>query len=139
MDQHVGSGFAIYRGKTLITTGSRRLPFESTVFQAEILAIKIAMIRLNEILQPTDQYIKLFCDSQAAIQAINHYEIRSLAVKDSVSALNLIGQKVNRLEINWIKAHVGHPGNELVARDANNQTENTHGFFFNPADPQGIT
>ena len=88
------------------------------------------MIRLNEILQPTDQYIKLFCDSQAAIQAINHYEIRSLAVKDSVSALNLIGQKVNRLEINWIKAHVGHPGNELVARDANNQTENTHGFFF---------
>ena len=30
-DQHAGSGFAIYRGKNLITTGSRRLPYEATV------------------------------------------------------------------------------------------------------------
>ena len=43
-DQHSGSGFAIYRGNKLLTTGSRRLPSESTVFQAEILAIRIAMI-----------------------------------------------------------------------------------------------
>ena len=131
-DQHVGSGFAIYQGKSLISTGSRRLPFESTVFQAEILAIRIAMIRLNEILQPQDQYIKLFCDSQAAIQAINSHKIRSLAVKDAISALNLVGQKVNGLEVNWIKAHVGHPGNEhadKMARETIKQTENIHGLF----------
>ena len=63
---------------TLITTDSRWLPFESTVFQAEILAIHIALIRLNEILQPQDQYIKLFNDTQAAIQALNSHKIKSL-------------------------------------------------------------
>ena len=59
------------------------------------------------ILQPEDQYIKLFNDSQASIQALNSHKIKSLAVKDTI-----IGQKVNKLEINWIKADVGHPGNE---------------------------
>ena len=90
------------------------------------------MIRLNEILQPQDKYIKLFSDSQASIQALNSYEIKSLAVLDAIKALNLVGQKVNRLEINWIKAHVGHPGNEhadKMAREAAQQIENTHGLF----------
>ena len=46
--------------------------------------------------------------------------------------LNLVGQKVNRLEINWIKAHAGHIGNKLadkMAREAAQQIENTHGLF----------
>ena len=90
------------------------------------------MIRLNEILQPQDKYIKLFSDSQASIQALNSHEIKSLAVLDAIRALNLVGQKVNRLEINWIKVHAGHIGNELadkMAREAAQQIENTHGLF----------
>ena len=87
---------------------------KGAVFQAEILAIRLAMIRLNEILQTQDQYIKLFTDSQASLQALNSHEIKSLAVKDTILALNLVGQKVNRLEISWIKAHVGHQGNEMA-------------------------
>ena len=68
----------------------------------------------------------------ASIQALNSHEIKSLAVKDTIAALNLVGQKVNRLEVNWIKAHVGHPGNELadkLARESLNQQENAHGIF----------
>ena len=90
------------------------------------------MIRLNEILQKQEQYIKLFTDSQASLQALNSHEIKSLAVKDTIAALNLVRQKVNRLEISWIKAHVGHPGNEMtdkLARELISQQENTHGIF----------
>ena len=76
--------------------------------------------------------MKLFTDSQASIQALKSHELKSLAVKDTIKALNHVGQKVNRLEINWIKAHVGNLGNELadnMARESVNQTENIHGLF----------
>ena len=65
------------------------------------------------------------------IQALNSHEIRSLAVKDTIAPLNLVGQKVNRLEISWITAHVGHPGNEMadkLARESLSQQENAHGI-----------
>ena len=68
--------------------------------------------------------IKLFSDSRAAIvQALNSNIITSQLVKDTVGALNRIGGQVRRMEIAWIKAHVGHPGNERVdklARQAAN-------------------
>ena len=67
--------------------------------------------------------MKLFTDSQASIQALNSHEIKSLA------DLNLVGQKVNRLEINWIKAYVGHQLADKMARESVNQTENIHGLF----------
>ena len=60
------------------------------------------------------------------------FDFKPLCLKH-LHAVNLIGQKVNRLEINWIKAHVGHIGNELadkMAREAVHQTENTHWLFL---------
>ena len=78
----------------------------------------MALIILNEILQPENQYIQLFTDSQASIQALISQEIKSLAVKDTKSALKRVGQKVNRLEINWIKEHFGNPGIELADKIA---------------------
>ena len=79
-----------------------------------------------------DRYVKLFTDSQSSIQALNSHEVNSLAVKDTKNSLNLVGQKINRLENNWIKAHVGHSGNELadqLAKDVISQTEKVHGLF----------
>ena len=68
-----------------------------------------------------DNYIKVFSDSRASIQALNSNIVTSQLVKDTVTQLNIIGNKVDRLEISWIKAHVGHDGNERadqLARDA---------------------
>ena len=65
--------------------------------------------------------VKVFSDSRAAIQALNSNIVSSQLVKDTITQLNIIGNKVNRLEISWIKAHVGHEGNEKadqLARDA---------------------
>ena len=79
------------------------------------------MIELANKITEQDRYVKLFSDSRAAIQALNSSTVTSQLVKDTVKALNFIGGRVERLETAWIKAHVGHPGNERVdqlAREA---------------------
>ena len=102
---------------------------DCTVFQTEIHAIKMAMQCYNNHILNSDLYIKVFSDSRAAIQALNSNIVTSQLVKDTVTHLNTIGIKVNRLEISWIKAHVDHEGNERadqLAWDASNLSEVTH-------------
>ena len=97
------------------------------------MAIQIAMIDLAGILSDQDINIKIFSDSRAAIQALNSITVTSQLVKDTIAALNLVGGKVDRLEIAWIKAHVGHWGNERadqLARDSANMVHNIHGILL---------
>ena len=59
--------------------------------------------------------------------------VTSQLVKNTVSALHLVGGKVERIEIAWIKAHVGQWGNERaeqLARDSFNLTPNVHGILL---------
>ena len=53
------------------------------------------MIRFNLKIEVQDRFIKLFTNSQAAIQALISHEVKSIAVQDSINALNQVGQKVN--------------------------------------------
>ena len=129
---YVGAGYSIMRGNQVILEGKQRLPDEATVFQAELMAIKMAMFDLAGYLENNDRYIKLFSDSRSAIQALNSNTVSSQLVRDTVNAINLVGGKVNRLEISWIKAHVGHLGNERadqLAREAAELTPTVHGIM----------
>ena len=128
-DSHTGSGYVILKGNEVIKESMKRLPDKATVFQAELMAIQMAMLDITGILSATDRYIKNFSDSRAAIQALHSATVTSQLVKETVLALNLVGGKVDRLEIAWIKAHVGHWGNERadqLARDSIKLTNNVH-------------
>ena len=118
----------------VILEGKRRLHDEATVFQAELMAIKMAMFDLLAgSLGNDDRYVKLFSDSRSAIQALNSSMVSSQLVKDTISAINLVGGKVDRLEISWIKAHVGHLGNkraDQLAREAVTLTPTVHGIML---------
>ena len=57
------------------------------------------MTDLVNILSDQDRYIKLFSDSLAAIQIWNSSTVSSQLVKDTIKALNLVGGRVERLEI----------------------------------------
>ena len=64
---------------------------------------------------------RIFSDSQAAIKALDSNVITSLLVKQRNETLNKLANEVARLEICWIKAHIGHEGNERadqLAREA---------------------
>ena len=71
------------------------------------------------------KYIKIFSGSQAAIQALNSNIITSTLVKETVSSLNTLALTTEKVEISWIKAHIGHPGNERANQLAREATHNT--------------
>ena len=74
------------------------------------------------------KYIKIFCDSQACLKALNAKEITSNLVYDTITSLETLTKTVKRCTLVWIKAHVGYEGNEmadLCARQATIMPENT--------------
>ena len=93
------------------------------MFQAEIIAIREAVKEFQTKLQIDHKYVKIFTDSQAALQALSSNDYTSRIVKETCLELNKLKQLVVRLELVWIKAHVGYKGNERadeLARNADN-------------------
>ena len=111
-EEHAGSGYTIQYRKREILADSIRLPLHTTVFQAEIIAINEACKAFSLTRKPNMQYIKIFSDFQAAVKALDSSQITSLLVKQTNGTLNALAGKVVRLELCWIKAHIGHEGNE---------------------------
>ena len=109
---HTGAGYVIYNRTHEQQTSSIKISHNSTVFQAEILAIREAAKAFKLLQTPEDKYIKIMSDSQAAIQALSSRLCSSRLVQQTKTELNKLGETTDRLDIAWIKAHVGHPGNE---------------------------
>ena len=96
-----------------------RLPDSSTVFQAEIEAIKHACQYVIANLQDIHpKYIKILSDSQAAIQALNKPRITSKTVLATLEYMETLALNVKHLNLVWIKAHVGIEGNEQADQAA---------------------
>ena len=71
---HVGAGYVIYENTTEISNKSIRLSYNTTVFQAEVIAIREAIKTFKTIKKPHHQYIKIMTDSQAALLALHSYD-----------------------------------------------------------------
>ena len=107
-DSMVGCGFVIKKSSECLDKHQESLGAIATVFQAEILAILRASQAMQKRLK---QKITFRSDSQAAIQALNSTNVESSLVLECIQSLNKLGKK-NKLVLQWIKAHVGHLGNE---------------------------
>ena len=103
----VGAGVYITNAGRVLAKLSYRLPDKASVFQAEIFAINRAAVLIQSF--QNAHYIKFFVDSQAALLALHNSTVTSRVVGDTVHNLNLIPGNVRLV---WIKAHVGHEGNE---------------------------
>ena len=110
-DEHIGCGFTISRYNTEIAADSIRLPDYATVYQAEVMAIRLAMIEVRQHLTDEDKYIKLFSDSQAALKSLAKNKVKSHLVGQTIRELNITGAFTDRLPLDWIKAHSNHEGN----------------------------
>ena len=89
------------------------LPRTASVFQAKVIAIQKAgeYASTSDIIKQCS-YIKILCDSQAAIKAFNSNLITSKSVYRAIDAWETCGEHLKHITLAWIKAHVGHIGNE---------------------------
>ena len=107
-----GCGVHTVQGKRVIYNGNFYLGNTTTVFQAEMTAIrKSAEMLLSS--GHDKQNITFYSDSQASLAALSKLTINSDTVEKCLNALNALGKK-NKVHIRWVKAHVGIHGNEIA-------------------------
>ena len=99
---------------------SIRLEEEITVYQAEVLAIKQAVNKLINIKSKTHKFIKIFLDSQTALQSLANWRVKSKLVYDTMAVRNTLARDCLRVELVWIKAHDNYMGNERADELARN-------------------
>ena len=78
----------------------------------EVLAINDCVCK-NLTENVTGKNIAIFSDSQAALKAIDNYQIRSKLVYETVSNLNKLAL-LNTVNLSWIPGHSSFKGNEIA-------------------------
>ena len=93
----------------------QRLPKETSVFNAELNAIKMAV----EYFDATDSPVcSIFTDSQSALCLLQHVFASNNIVQRIHALLYKLAQKGRQVYLCWVPAHVGIPGNELADETA---------------------
>ena len=109
MNERSGAGAYIeVNGYPLMTTAERLQP--CTVFQAALIAIQIAAEIILQRNSSRDA-IHFHVDSQSALYALNAAYIVSSTVAETKAILAELSL-THRVTLQWVKAHVGIPGNE---------------------------
>ena len=109
----IGAGAVLHENRKEVEALSCKLPHSATVFAAEIQGVSIGVGLILDrfhVLKP--RFLKIFCDSQAALKALASHQITSKLVAEASDKLqNLVNAGVN-VRLVWVKAHVNHVGNE---------------------------
>ena len=82
---HVGAGYTIQLMGTEIHSNSIKLPLNTTVFQAEIIAIQEATRKMLSAPVDKCESIKILTNLQASLQALDDTTYTSRAVKDTMT------------------------------------------------------
>ena len=112
LNNKTGCGVHTVKGGRVIYNGNFYLGNNTTVFQAEITAIKKSAEMLFE-KGFEKQTVTFYSDSQASLAALDNLTVKSDTVDKCLGALNALGKK-NKIHLRWVKAHVGTHGNEIA-------------------------
>ncbi|GBO19757.1 Retrovirus-related Pol polyprotein from type-1 retrotransposable element R1 [Araneus ventricosus] len=117
-DNGVGAAFCVFNSDSIIHQWSAKLADYNSVYQAELIAAKEAVIYAAAIEEPIE--IVIHIDNQASLHAISNPKSTSPIARQVFSIL----QERPNIKLTWIKAHVGYPGNETADALAKGATEN---------------
>ena len=82
----------------------------ATVYQAELHAIEHAALWIAEELN--QDFITIYSVSQASLKAISNLSVELASVRMTICLSLRYSCQTNRVNLAYVKAHVGHRGNE---------------------------
>jgi ribonuclease HI len=110
----VGAAFAVFDNLTSTFTKIIKLNNEATVYQAELAAIKEALIWTSEnSTNLSTPFVNLFSDSLSGLQAITKFVQQNPYIQSIQTQLIQLKRTLT-LNLFWIKGHTGIVGNELA-------------------------
>lgn len=130
METGVGAAFVVYHHGTEVHSGLYKLPDYCSVFQAELLAVKQALQYVKSAAN-MHETVHLYSDSSSGLMAIRDSDSTAEIVQSIHDILSSLRRST--VALNWIKAHVGHEGNERADQLAKHATQ--HGMMCNVKAP----
>ena len=120
LDGKAGAGIFVQLPDAEDVRTGVRLDDYCTVFQCEIFAIRMAAEVILRA-EPEEEDVVFFVDSQAALLSLEADRIESQMVLDAWRALQELSAYKN-VTLEWVRAHNGTYGNEIVDVIAKNAT-----------------
>ncbi|GBL89958.1 Retrovirus-related Pol polyprotein from type-1 retrotransposable element R1 [Araneus ventricosus] len=121
-DEGTGSAYCILENYGIIASWQRKLDRSHSVFQAEILAIRMAIEAASSLLRP----IKILTDSMSSLMAMLNPKSHHNMVREIQTLL--LSHK--HIHLRWLKAHVGYLDNECADQLAKEAITKGDPFFL---------
>ena len=123
-EQGVGSGVAIYRNNELTRQLQYKLNKHCSNNQAEQLAILKSLEAIDNMEPPqvNEKTAAIFTDSKITLQSLHNTRNHNHLIEAIREKLGKLDKKEWKIEIGWVKAHIGIQGNEVADKLAKQAT-----------------
>ena len=131
-----GSGWAVFNDNDLVLRGNVKLPDHSSVYEAEMIAIKAALTDLELAIKegPYPVNISIYVDNQAALRTLNSLKLSGEIKIDLLRVIKTFEQNHGcRLNFLWVKGHSDVYGNELADYEAKMGCRSDKHIYLQPS------
>jgi ribonuclease HI len=124
-DKGVGAGIAVFESGLHTKHIQCGLNKSCSINQAEQLAI-LTTLKYTENMQTTEKTVTIYIESLITLESLRNVNIHTYLIEEIRKKLNGIRKTNWKINLRWVKAHIGIRGNELADKLAKKAAPNVN-------------